>query len=219
MSDKDKKLFAELLNTCADIYGSQKPSKDALVVFFDIVKKYDFDQFKKALVDHMSTSPFMVRPSDIVAKIEGSPEDRAALAWAITHNAIRKLRSASDTSVAFPLPEYNYVIALKGGWRELISSMTIDNETWIGKEFRHLYLIGDGRVSWEPEQDKIVVERYCVGGREVYNQQRGYELPDIYCAKTLQPIAGFREALPPPTAPNAVNALSEEIARRRKEFG
>ena len=216
MTEHDRGRFAVILKITADLYGIEPLSRDALELFFVLMAKYNIGQFEKALHDHMLSSRFMPRPSDIVSRIEGTPEERAMLAWPTVVNAIRRIGGCN--SVAFPTAEYIFAISKMEGWPKLCSSMFDDEIKWRGKDFKSFYVFADGRVSWENSPEKIRVARYCAGLYELNNLANGFALPEVFDAVTNQPIPGFRDsviALQGKIAP-MFDALASSKRRQKK---
>jgi hypothetical protein len=204
------------MKVVADIYGKEPLSREALKMFFLLLRDFSLQQVEQALQAHMRTSPFMPKPSDVIAKINGSAQDRAALAWPCVLEAVRRL--GHGHSVAFPTPAHNFAITQMGGWIRLCATLLDEEVKWRGKEFERFFVIGDPVASWEyepgpaPGPVKTRVERYCVGEYEANNRARGCALPEVLDAVTGKPIPGFREALLAPSLDCRVTHLLQALA-------
>ncbi len=138
-STKQKTEFVEALTAIAEIYGREL-SKPAMKLYLHILGKYPFETVMRALTAYIENASgrasFFPKPGDIIALIEGNPEDRASQAWAEVKEALEHV--GTYQSVCFRDPIVNACIAELGGWSRL---GTLDYETleFVGNEFRKLY--------------------------------------------------------------------------------
>ena len=148
----------------------------------------DFEDLKTALflalAEHCRASRFFPMLADIVTRIEGNIEDRAALAWSLVRKAVRKY--GSGRSIRFSNdPVIHYAIEKMGGWWHLDRVLDNENEPWKFKEFARFYRLGEKRVSWNGENGTIAVIPYFPSEHEVNNRWRGFELPrKVYDVET-----------------------------------
>jgi hypothetical protein len=184
------------MKLATDVYGKEPFTKEMLRLFFVLWKDFSLAQVEQALHEHMKASPFMPKPCDIITRIKGTTADRAALAWRMVVNAIGRI--GRGHSVAFPSPAYIYALNQLGGWQKLCASLTEDEVKWRGKDFERFFEIGERVATWEYEDGKVRVPRYCVGAFEASNRAQGYALPHVIDAATGKPIEGFRASLPAP---------------------
>jgi hypothetical protein len=106
---------------------------------FEILKKYDINDIRAALVGHMSnpdTGQFAPKPADIVKHIEGSKGTRSARAWTKVEKAIRQV--GSYQTVVFDDPTIHAVIDDLGGWIK-ICEVTEHELPFKAKEFETRY--------------------------------------------------------------------------------
>ncbi|GHV35048.1 hypothetical protein FACS1894187_06900 [Synergistales bacterium] len=165
-----------------------------LALFEELAPRYELSQVETAVRIHVNLEKFFPMLSDIVKRIDGTPEERATMAWALVVEAVRHI--GHSNSVAFPTPAYNFAIRQMGGWIALCPSLRDEELKWRGKEFERAFIFGEREAVWDDTPGKIRVERYCVGSYEVNNRAQGHALPDVIDAKTRQPIVGFRDSLP-----------------------
>lgn len=187
--------FVTIMNRAALLTYHQKGKdwQQFVMTMFEELAQYELPDIENAVSFHVQHDKFLPTLSDIIRRIDGSPEGRAASAWAIVLNAIRHI--GGYNSVAFPAPAYNYALSQLGGWIEFCSSLREDNIKWQGISFERIFVLGDCRASWDDVPGKIRVERYCVGRFEIHNRMNEYTLPEVIDARTRRPIAGFRAAL------------------------
>jgi hypothetical protein len=195
------------MKLAAEIYGKEPLTKEALRIFFVLLLPYSLEQVTAALQGHMQSSVFMPKPADIITRIKGTSEDRAALAWALVVRAVECL--GHYVSVRFPSPAFHYAIGQMGGWQKLCATLTDAEVKWRGKEFERFFEIGERVASWERTARKVYVPPYLVGWHEANNRRGGHALPDVVDAETGRPIQGLRAALPEPeeASANVVTAL------------
>ncbi|MBR1660283.1 MAG: hypothetical protein IJ705_08195 [Oscillospiraceae bacterium] len=124
-------------------------------------------EVKRALEEHMGYSPYMPKPSDIRQRIEGSDEDRAALAWAEVIRAMG--RWGYWDSVRFPDPAIHLAIAEMGGWMHLCATLTNENLPFRQKDFAGYYALGKRMLA-----ANVKAEPYLHGKHEAENRAHGY---------------------------------------------
>jgi hypothetical protein len=203
MKNKDYAEF-ELVMERAALLTFQQRGKDWLALitaFFEELGEYDLEVVRAAVKEHVHAEKFFPALADIIKRIEGNSEDRAARAWATVVRAVSRI--GRNNSVAFPSPAYIYAVKQMGGWVKLCRTLTTDEEKWRGKEFERFFQIGERVATWEADTDDkngtVWVPTYCVGECETNNRCRGYALPDIVDAETGKVLTNFRAALPDPT--------------------
>lgn len=195
MTERDKPEFAACLKVAADLYGRPPLSTEALKMFFLLLKKFSLAQVKAALQEHMAASPYMPKPCDVVRRIEGQPEDRAAVAWALVLRAIS--RFGYDTSVRFPSPAFHYAVGQMGGWAKLCMRLTEAELPFRAKDFARFFEIGERCATWDGANGTVKVPAYLAGTCELSNRTNGHRLParvyDVETGETLE----SRALLPP----------------------
>jgi hypothetical protein len=81
MNNQDFKVFSEAIAVLASVLG-QEISPPRLKGFWLVLRRFDWGRVEAALYEAMQRKwyPFP-QPADLIALIEGSPEDRAELTW------------------------------------------------------------------------------------------------------------------------------------------
>lgn len=191
MTERDKTEFAACLKVAADLYGRPPLSGDALKMFFLLLQKFSLGQVKTALQEHMASSPYMPKPCDVSRRIEGQPEDRAAVAWALVLRAVS--RFGHDTSVRFPSPAFHYAVGQMGGWAKLCMRLTDAELPFRAKDFARFFEIGERCATWDGANGTVKVPAYLAGTCELSNRANGHRLParvyDVETGKVLEGLA------------------------------
>ncbi len=116
MKPSDKTRFAQLITDVMAFY-KQDVSTFALSVWWQACERYDFEQVSKALTGHAMDAErgqFAPKPADLVRQLEGTPTDRAMLAWGKVLDAVQRIGQYAD--VVFDDPAIHAVIEDLGGW-------------------------------------------------------------------------------------------------------
>lgn len=116
MKPSDKTRFAQLITDVMAFY-KQDVSTFALSVWWQACERYDFEQVSKALTGHAMDAErgqFAPKPADLVRQLEGTPTDRAMLAWGKVLDAVQRIGQYTD--VVFDDPAIHAVIEDLGGW-------------------------------------------------------------------------------------------------------
>lgn len=104
-------------------YYKQDISDFALNVWWEACKNCELDQVSKALSAH-ATDPergqFPPRVADIVRLLQGTPTDRAQIAWGKVLEAMQRIGAYTD--VVFDDPAIHAVIEDLGGWSKICRS-------------------------------------------------------------------------------------------------
>lgn len=121
---KNREQFNQVVGDVMAYYR-QNVTPFTLNLWWETFKSYDLQQLSKAFSKH-ATDPehgqFAPKVADIVRIIEGTPTDRAAIAWGKTLEAISSIGSYTD--VVFDDPIIHAVITDLGGWVKLCSTET-----------------------------------------------------------------------------------------------
>ncbi len=191
MTERDKAEFAACLKVAADLYGRPPLSGEALKMFFLLLQKFSLEQVKSALQEHMASSPYMPKPCDVSRRIEGQPEDRAAVAWALVLRAVS--RFGHDTSVRFPFPAFHYAVGQMGGWAKLCMRLAEAELPFRAKDFARFFEIGERCATWDGANGTVKVPAYLAGTCELSNRANGHRLParvyDVETGKVLEGLA------------------------------
>ena len=137
-------------------------------------------EIKRALEEHMGHSPYMPKPSDIREILEGSEDDRAALAWAEVLRAMG--RWGYYDSVKFPDPAIHFAISQMGGWMHLCATLKDETIPFRGKDFAQYYAMGK-RLG--PQARPVA---YLVGKHEANARERNCHFRRVYDTATGKAI-------------------------------
>lgn len=210
MTERDKPEFAACLKVAADLYGRPPLSTEALKMFFLLLKKFSLEQVKSALQEHMAASPYMPKPCDVLRRIEGQPEDRAATAWALVLRAIS--RFGHDTSVRFPSPAFHYAVEQMGGWARLCMRLTDAELPFRARDFARFFEIGERCASWDGANGTVKVLAYLAGTCELSNRANGHDLPArVYDAESGEVLEGLALSAPKRTVVPIMAALAGQM--------
>lgn len=116
MKPSDKANFVSLITDVLAFYR-QDVSEFAISVWWQACERYDLEQVSKALTKHAmdpERGQFAPKPADLVRQLEGTPTDRAMLAWGKVMEAIQRIGQYTD--VVFDDPAIHAVIEDLGGW-------------------------------------------------------------------------------------------------------
>ncbi len=138
MTDREKPEFMKLLISTADLYR-QEWSSDVVEIWWNTLKSLGLVQVTRAFSGHIQDpvkGEWMPKPANIIAKIKGSPERSALLAWAEVEEAVSGV--GRYETVQFSDPVTNAVVRNLGGWIWLCDQNL--DEPWTQKEFERRYL-------------------------------------------------------------------------------
>jgi len=138
MTDREKPEFMKLLMSTADLHGKEL-STDVVELWWNSLKAFDLNQVRQAFSDHIQDpvkGEWMPKPANIIAKLEGSPERSALLAWTEVEEAVSSV--GRYETVQFTDPVINATIRALGGWISLCDQNL--DEPWMQKEFERRYL-------------------------------------------------------------------------------
>ena len=175
MTEDDRKAFDEIFDLVGEMTimpGGKDLGRMKKVLFFGLME-YPLDRIIEAAKSHCRVNKFFPMLADIIVQIEGSFEDRAALAWSLVMKAKRKYRR--NKTLRFPSPAIHYAIECMGGWEHLYWSIDDANESFKSKEFFRFYRLGEKSATWEN------VKPYFLSDQEAYALKHGKEIvPEIY---------------------------------------
>lgn len=124
MTANDRERFARLIADVLGFYG-QTPSVFALGVWWQACQAYDLDAVQAAFGRHAmdpERGQWAPKPADLVRQLQGSADDRAAMAWSLVLGACNRIGAYAD--VAFDDPIIHAVVADLGGWPTLCRTET-----------------------------------------------------------------------------------------------
>ena len=218
MTEADYQAFAEFMERAAEIttVPNGKDIGRVTIALFEELLPYPLERVREALSDHCRSERFFPTLADIVTRIEGRAEDRAAAAWAMVLKAMG--RFGYYDSVRFPDAAIHYAVAQMGGWQYLSENTTAENATFRGKDFARFYALGERIAAWVDTPGKVRVAPYLVGRHEAENAKNGYDRRKVWDAETFRPIPA--EQLPALQAPGEnVVPLIHAIAGKARVQG
>ena len=184
MKKRDLSKFRELMHMAAVMtktYG--KNVEDAVTVYFAALEPYSLAEVKAAVMwlCNYGDGEFPTVP-DIRSRIEGSVEDRAALAWASVLRAMA--RWGYYDSVRFPDPAIHFAISQMGGWMHLCATLKDETIPFRGKDFAQYYAMGK-RLGPQARPAAYLVGKHEANARErnchfrrVYDTATGKAIPE-----------------------------------------
>lgn len=197
MTSQEYDGFKKLLERAATVTFLQrgKDWETLVTVMFEELAQYDLEDIRSAVGAHVRSEKFFPALADIVQRIEGRPEARAAAAWALVLRAIS--RFGHDTSVRFPSPAFHYALGQMGGWAKLCMRLTDAELPFRAKDFARFFEIGERCATWDGANGTVKVPAYLAGTCDLFNRANGYALPPkVYDAETGETLES-RALLPP----------------------
>ncbi len=137
MIDVDKIRFGRALGALAEVYGATV-SPGLASAYFHSLSRFDIVDLEAAMHALLAEPgrAFMPKPGEIVAKIEGLPDERALRAWVRIETAAREV--GAYASVDFQDPVLHAVIVQYGGWQEVCNWARLPGDAYGYK--RHEFL-------------------------------------------------------------------------------
>lgn len=212
MRQCDWRAFCALIKASDEALSAKPRNETALAMMFSVLADYAIDDVRRAVEHHMRSSPYPVKPADVSSFLDGSPDERSAVAWETMLRAVE--RFGYYDSVRFPEPAYHFVIEQMGGWLRLCEewNMLTDREIRFRRtEFCRLYELGLRKSSWVNEPGKVQVRGYLLGFHDVHNAANGYALESpVFEVSTGKELS--RQALESPAQDNitALPTLEKE---------
>jgi hypothetical protein len=139
MTPDDLPRFALLFDQVAEMYNRPRHSEGVAALLFRALARYPLERIERALGEHLTdpvSGKYMPKPADIVARLEGTPDEAAALAWAAATRAVRTV--GAYASVQFSDWRIHAAIAQLGGWTWLCER-TEEDLRFVAREFARLY--------------------------------------------------------------------------------
>lgn len=222
MTQENWAAFCKLMEAVDDAVGARPRSEAALLIMFKALSRFPLKDVSRAMTQHIERSQYAVKVADVVAILEGAPEEKSALAWRGFIRAIEL--HGGFVSVKFPDPAYHYAIGQLGGWEHIANhygAMSYKELEFREKDFRQLYEIGERIASFEHEEGKIRVPLYLWGESERTNREVGGEDCLAFCPvmDALSRNEIPREALGALAAPPAKRLPKTDIKRLEMSDG
>lgn len=187
MTEEQEAVFAALMAE-ALAFWRQPVSEFALRVWWEAAKRFDLDQVTAAISAHCldpERGRFPMMPADLVKALDGTPTDRALVAWGKAYGAISHV--GAYRSVAFDDPAIHCAIEDMGGWVKFCGSPTADLPH-IQRRFCELYRTYAARGA-----DGYTAK--LVGLTEQENYAHGLEPPVVQPVMLIGDIARARAVL------------------------
>lgn len=123
--EQTRAAFGAALLEAATVRGEPMPQA-RIRGYFNLLSDYDLPVVLTALRLAMQRGRFFPQPADLIAEIDGVPEDRAVRAWDRLVQAARQI--GFYRTVDFADPVLHAAIEAEGGWHQLGVSMSADPE-------------------------------------------------------------------------------------------
>jgi hypothetical protein len=155
----DKNEFLKLMMPLGEIFDKQI-TESILDIYYDIFKDYSINILKTAFNKVIKTYQFntLPKPADILEYLEGTPQDKAMIAWLQAKEAVQK--GGYYASIEFSDPIISYCITELGG------CAPISELPFIEKRFLELYRVLAKR--------DIKINSRLIGYIELCNSEKGY---------------------------------------------
>lgn len=154
-----KRSFAERLAAIAMTFDKELP-KQVADIYWEALRPYPADTLERAFVRAIRECTFFPKPAELIAFIEGTPLERAEVAWNAMLTAMSKV--GAGASVRFWDATIHAVILSLGGWQQVC--LWEESELpYRRREFMALYAAHRG-AGERPE--------YAAGSVEVHNRER-----------------------------------------------
>lgn len=144
MTDADKKQFAGLLGALGEIFG-QEVSKPKLKLYFAALRDLTIEQIERATEQIAGSAKFFPRPVEIREAVEGSIQDRAAVAW---QTFLGLCERSGYPSLQIADGALRFAIEEMGGYREAVAKVngaSPEMARAYQKSFEQFYKIGQAR--------------------------------------------------------------------------
>ena len=142
MTENDRRAFDDIMDAVNDltIMPGGKDLERMKKILFANLMQYPLEVIASAVNAHCRAEKFFPMLADIVRQIEGTPDERAALAWSLVMKAKQKYKLRK--AIRFPSPAIHFAIEKMGGWEKLYWSIDDFNENFKAAEFQKFYKIG-----------------------------------------------------------------------------
>jgi hypothetical protein len=138
MTPNDHRRFLALLTGVHSFYR-QDLTDFAEGVWRRAMEPYAIEAIERAFDAHSQdpkAGSFMPKPADLIRLLDGSHEDRAAVAWSKVHQAMARV--GAYATVAFDDPAIHSAVTDLGGWPAMCAG-TIDELPFLQRRFAQAY--------------------------------------------------------------------------------
>lgn len=140
MNDKKKKQAIDLILMRLVSYYQAEITPDVIDLYSESLSDYPIERIKKAATQHVKTSKWFPKISELVElakdhmpQIESLAETQAAL-------VINRIRSEGYRAlITWEDPVTSYLFQRRFNWKSLCNTLTEDENKWFIKEFKEAY--------------------------------------------------------------------------------
>jgi hypothetical protein len=145
MTNQDGVRFIELLTALAETFDETLSDLRAEIYFRTLVD-LELAQVEQAIVRAARTLTFFPKPAELRALVEGTPEDRAEMAWMQLLQQVRRVGSWGTPAFTDPIIA-RAIGDLFGGWKALCERLPGDGPELLGwaKQFKTVYSVYEKR--------------------------------------------------------------------------
>jgi hypothetical protein len=157
-----KKRLSELLANLGELFDKEI-SEGLARLYFGALEKYTDEEVELACNKAVRSCTFFPKPAELIQFIEGTPEDRIALAY----TQLLKLceETGAYCSVQFEDPGLEAVVEAWGGW-QAICHMPYEDWNFRQRQFRDIYRANMDRPRAAP--------KVFFGIHDAVNTEKGY---------------------------------------------
>lgn len=150
MTPDDRPAFAELMLGIGEAYG-EAVSDARMEIYFAALADLSLDRLRQSATVHVRASKFFPRVSELRDALEGSPEDRAEMAWNAALQMVRHVGYWQEPTWTDPVME-RAAIELFGSWKSLCERLPADGPglTMAAKQFKAAYIAYSRRALRKP---------------------------------------------------------------------
>jgi hypothetical protein len=145
-----KQDFLVLMVEAGNAY-STKVEKGQMSAYYDMLSQYPADALRQAFRDHIRSSEWFPKVSQIIALIEGSAKQKSADSWGRVLKEIRQTGSYGEPRVS---PEIAEAIAKIGGWKH-VCSLTHRELEFKSKDFAEVITSPANGIEYKPTTQRL----------------------------------------------------------------
>ena len=145
-----KQDFLVLMVEAGNAY-STKVEKGQMSAYYDMLSQYPADALRQAFRDHIRSSEWFPKVSQVIALIEGSAKQRSVDSWGRVLKEIRQTGSYGEPRVS---PQIAEAIAKIGGWKH-ICSLTHRELEFKSKDFAEVIESPASGIEYKPTMQML----------------------------------------------------------------